>query len=86
MKEGGVSWIRMIAEDEAEGEVAEAYAKVGAARGKVANILKIHSLGPRVMTAHLELYREIMFGRSELSRAERELVATAVSSANACHY
>ncbi|MBI2213884.1 MAG: carboxymuconolactone decarboxylase family protein [Acidobacteria bacterium] len=81
-----MSWIRTVAEGDAEGTLAEAYGKVGAARGKVANILKIHSLTPRVMIAHLELYREIMFGPSELSRAERELVAIAVSSANSCHY
>ena len=34
----------------------------------------------------IDLYREIMFGPSELSRAERELVAVVVSAANNCHY
>ena len=32
------------------------------------------------------LYREIMFGRSELSRADREFLAVVVSRANDCHY
>jgi alkylhydroperoxidase family enzyme len=38
------------------------------------------------MTAHLELYRELVFGRSELTRAEREAIALAVSAANGCRY
>ena len=34
----------------------------------------------------LGLYREVMFGRSELSRADREFLAVVVSRANDCHY
>jgi len=52
----------------------------------VANILKMYSLRPGVMIAHLALYRELMFGRSDLMRAERELVAVSVSVLNRCHY
>ncbi len=32
------------------------------------------------------LYRAVMFGPSELSRTERELLAVVVSNANDCHY
>jgi len=38
------------------------------------------------MTAQLELHREPMFGRSELTRAEWEAIALAVSAANGCRY
>jgi hypothetical protein len=38
------------------------------------------------MSAHLALYRELMFGQSELSRIDREVIAVAVSSLNDCHY
>lgn len=81
-----MSWIRMIQEDEAEGAVGEAYAEAGAARGRIANILKVHGVHPEVLTAHLRLYVEVMFGRSELSRAERETMAVAVSVTNGCRY
>ena len=81
-----MAWIRMIPEDEAEGAVRDAYAEAGAARGRVANILKVHGIHPEVLIAHLALYMEVMFGRSELSRAERETMAVAVSVANDCHY
>lgn len=81
-----MAWIKMIDEADAAGELKGAYDRVSAARGRVANILKVHSLAPDAMTAHLDLYRRLMFGPSELSRREREATAVAVSAANACHY
>lgn len=81
-----MAWIEIIDEPEADSKLSEAYAKVAAARGRVANILKVHSIHPEAMTAHLALYRELMFGRSELTRPERELIAVTVSVVNRCHY
>lgn len=81
-----MSWIETIEEESADDALRRAYEMAGAARGRVANILKVHSLRPEVMTAHLALYRELMFGRSELTRAEREMIAVSVSAANNCHY
>jgi alkylhydroperoxidase family enzyme len=81
-----VSWIKVIEEGEAEGPLREAYAAVRGARREVANILKIHSVSPAAMSAHLELYQRLMFGASELTRVERETIAVAVSALNACHY
>lgn len=57
-----------------------------AARGEAANIYQVHSVLPEVMTAHLELYRELMFGPSELKRTEREIIALAISATNGCRY
>lgn len=81
-----MSWIKIIEPSEADSELTAAYEAVGAARGTIANILKVHSIRPRAMSTHLALYRELMFGRSELTRREREMIGVAVSSANACHY
>ena len=81
-----MTWIKVIDVPEAEGALREAYNEVSSARGEVGNILKVHSLHPEVLTAHLRLYRELMFGRSELTRAERETIAVAVSVVNHCHY
>ncbi|MDE3053377.1 MAG: carboxymuconolactone decarboxylase family protein [Gemmatimonadota bacterium] len=78
--------IHLPDELEATGALAEAYAKVAAARGEVGNILKAHATRPKALVAHLDLYRELMFSRSELSRAEREFIATVVSSVNGCRY
>ncbi len=81
-----MTWIKVIDVTEAEGALREAYKEAASTRGEVGNILKAHSLRPKVLTAHLRLYRELMFGRSELSRAERETIAVAVSVVNQCHY
>jgi len=80
-----VSWIRMIPEDEAEGQLREIYERLSPG-GRVDNILRIHSLHPASLEAHLAVYRNIMFGPGPLSRAEREMVAVVVSQANHCHY
>ena len=81
-----MAWIRTIPEPSADVDLREAYHTVRAARGEVANIYQVHSVHPQVMTAHLELYRELMFGRSELTRPERETIALAVSATNGCRY
>lgn len=81
-----MTWIKVIDVPEADGALGEAYEEVGSTPGEVGNILKAHSLHPKVLTAHLRLYRELMFGKSELTRAERETIAVAVSVVNHCHY
>lgn len=51
-----------------------------------AHIVASHSLNADALRAHMALYRTIMFGESNLSRAEREAMAVCVSAANDCHY
>ncbi len=81
-----MSWIEEVEVTEAEGKLAEVYAELLEKRGKVANILKVHSLNPNAMASHLDLYMSIMFGKSGLSRAEREAIAVVVSATNDCEY
>lgn len=81
-----MSWIKEVEVTEADGKLAETYAALIKQRGKVANILKVHSLNPDAMGNHLDLYMTIMFGKSGLSRAEREAVAVVVSASNDCQY
>jgi alkylhydroperoxidase family enzyme len=81
-----MAWIKVIGEDEAEGPLAELYAKLVEPWGGVDNILKIHSLNPPSLSGHFELYRTLMRGRSELSRVQREMVAVVVSALNHCRY
>lgn len=50
------------------------------------HIVASHSINGPALAAHMQLYRTIMFGESQLSRAEREAIAVAVSSVNECHY
>lgn len=81
-----MSWIEEIEVSEAEGKLAATYAALIKQRGKVSNILKVHSLNPDAMGDHLDFYMTIMFGKSGLSRAEREAIAVVVSASNECAY
>ncbi|MDH3746853.1 MAG: peroxidase-related enzyme [Gammaproteobacteria bacterium] len=81
-----MSWIDEIEVDDADGKLAEIYAELIEKRGKVANILKVHSLNANAMSNHLDLYMTLMFGQSGLSRAEREAIAVVVSAENDCAY
>ena len=81
-----MAWIEEIEVTEAEGALAEIYAQLLKQRGKVSNILKVHSLNPAAMEDHLDLYVTLMFGKSGLSRLEREAIAVVVSASNDCEY
>lgn len=78
--------IRLVDEDEADGLLREEYDAAVERAGKVFNIVKAMSLRPAVLRASMQLYREIMFGESGLSRRERELLATVASAEQSCHY
>ena len=81
-----MSWIDEVDVSDADGKLAEMYAALIKQRGKVSNILKVHSLNPEAMGDHLDLYMTLMFGKSGLSRKEREAIAVVVSANNDCEY
>ncbi len=81
-----MSWIKIIEKEEATGALHDLYEHVESTRGKMSNILRVHSLHPKAMQAHLDLYLSIMFSRSKLRRADRELLAVVVSATNGCDY
>ncbi len=80
------AWIRTVDEEEAGGQLKRQYEDVRQRRGRVSNVMKAHSLDPEAMRFHLDLYLHLMFGRSTLSRAQREMIAVVVSQANQCRY
>ena len=81
-----MAWIKVIQEDEAVGRLKELYVKYKEPRGRVDEILKIHSLNVKSMQTDYDLYAHLMRGPSELSRVQREMIAVVVSAANQCHY
>ena len=81
-----MAWIKVIKETEATGILKEHYRKYTEPWGGVDNIIKIHSLNPKSMKTHYDLYAHLMRGRSELSRAQREMIGVVASAVNHCHY
>jgi uncharacterized peroxidase-related enzyme len=79
-------WIKVTEPEDAAGELKQEYDDAAKRAGKVFNILKVQSLNPGALRASMQMYRATMFGPSDLSRAEREMLATVVSWANRCFY
>ncbi len=78
--------IKTIDYKESTGKLRTIYDELIKSRGKLANVHKIQSLRPESIRQHMDLYMGIMFSRSELSRAQREMMAVVVSVANGCSY
>jgi alkylhydroperoxidase family enzyme len=81
-----VPHIRLIDPEDADGLLAQEYEAAVERAGKVFNIVRSMSPNPEVLRASIEMYKAIMFGPSPLSRQERELLATVVSTENECYY
>ena len=81
-----MSWIATIDERNSFGKLKNFYEEIIEKRGKLSNIMRIHSLNPEAMKKHMELYLTLMFGSSKLKREKRELIAVVVSSVNNCDY
>ncbi|MCS3649773.1 putative peroxidase-related enzyme [Salinibacter ruber] len=81
-----MAWIDVIDPDDATGDLKELYDTIAEQRGKVSNVLTVHSQNPAALKEHLDLYDAVLFGASPLSRADREAIAVVVSAANECDY
>ncbi len=82
-----MAWIYTIDEDDAEGELKKLYERVvDPETGRVDNVMKIHSLHPEGLSAHLAVYEAAMNGTATLPKVDREMIATVVSRVNDCHY
>lgn len=81
-----MAWIKMIEESDATGELKQTYETQRRQAGALANILKIHSLAPKTLSAHLDIYLAILHAPGDLSRSQREMIAVVVSRVNDCHY
>lgn len=62
------------------------FAKCDQKLGMVPNVLAAYSHNPAQLEVFSRFYNELMFGESELSPLEREMIAVVVSSVNKCFY
>lgn len=78
--------IKITSYEESSGRLREIYDEIIEKRGQLAEVYAIQSLNPETIIQHMDLYMQIMYRKSELSRAEREMIGVVVSSANHCVY
>jgi alkylhydroperoxidase family enzyme len=84
---GDAAWIRTVDEADAGEQLAPLYAQcLDPDSDKVDHVLKVHSLHPAGLAAHLSVYRASMTSTKGLRKVDREMVAVVVSKANGCHY
>ena len=79
-------WIDVLRDGRETPELLRVYETLKIQPKEVDNILNIHSLNPDSLKGHYSFYRTLMYGRSPLSRGDREMLAVAVSVRNECHY
>lgn len=80
-------WIRVIDPPEAGALLRTLYEQIRTPDGHVDRILKIHSLRPRTLQAHLAIYKAVLHSRpNALSPREREIAGVGVSRLNGCDY
>ena len=81
-----MAWITIIKHSEAKGLLKRQYDAAIKRAAKIWNIVSIMRQNPPVLKDSMKFYQTIMFGESPLSRSQREMLATVVSSANHCIY
>lgn len=79
-------WIKVFSLEEATGLLKREYENAIKRAGRIWNVVSIMSQNPRAMKASMDFYSAIMFGRSPLSRGQREMLAVVVSAQNHCLY
>ena len=81
-----MAFIQIIEHSDATGLLKETYDIIAETRGKLAGVHKIQSLNPESIIRHMDFYLAIMYSKSPLTRAQREMLAVVVSVTNNCVY
>jgi uncharacterized peroxidase-related enzyme len=79
-------WIATVPEEDATGELADAYAHYRDAMGYVSRFISTMSLRPSAIGPLSSLQWTISFGGSTLGRKREEILSVAVSALNRCPY
>jgi alkylhydroperoxidase family enzyme len=81
-----VPWIEVIPLKKAKGALRREYDAALKRAGRIWNIVNIMSQNPRALSSSMDLYSALLYGRSPLSRSQREMLAVVVSATNHCVY
>ncbi len=86
MTDRPISRLRVPAEETLPEDFRELYAQMRQKPGFVPNVYQAYSLRPQQLRGFLAFYDSIMNDESGLTKAEREMIAVAVSAQNHCFY
>lgn len=86
MSDAPISRLRVPDEAELPPDIQELFAANREKPGFVPNVFRAMSLRPAALRGFIALYDALMAAEGGLSKAEREMIAVAVSAHNHCHY
>jgi uncharacterized peroxidase-related enzyme len=81
-----ITALALAADGPLDDDMASYFAKCEEKLGLVPNVLKAYSFDQGKLRAFVGMYNDLMLADSGLSKLEREMIAVAVSSQNACFY
>ncbi len=81
-----MAWIEQIPYEKSRGLLRQLFDEAIERAGRIWKIVQVMSLRPKTMQASMQLYIEIMMAPSDLTRVQREMLATVVSAELRCPY
>ena len=81
-----MAFIKLIKIEKSKGLLKKEYEKGIRRAGRIWNVLTIQSQTPEILRDSMRLYNSTMFGNSNVSRFDRELLAVITSISNECEY
>ena len=81
-----IAWLAIQPEEEMDPNFRKLFAKARESLGFVPNVFVGYMARPQHFSLWFNHFRELTLGDSQLSRAEREMIAVVVSSLNHCLY
>jgi alkylhydroperoxidase/carboxymuconolactone decarboxylase family protein YurZ len=77
------AWVELPSEEELRAQLPPDYPYDFGVVPPMARLMRAH---PEIAKVYAPLFAQIMFGPSELSRREREMIAAVAASAQDCYY
>ena len=81
-----MAFIKLFKFQESTGLLKKEYEKGLRRAGRIWNVLTIQSQTPEILKNSMDLYGSTMFGNSNISRFDSELLAVVTSISNECEY
>ena len=81
-----MAFIKLFDFNNSTGLLKKEYEKGLRRAGRVWNVLTIQSQTPEILRDSMRLYNSTMYGNSNVSRFDRELLAVVTSISNECEY
>ncbi len=81
-----MAYIKKIPAAEASGLLHRVFQARTKAGGRLWEIVAVQSMNAATLRDSMRFYGQVMFGASELTRVQREMIAVVTSQANECYY